>query len=321
MRRALLAEAIAVPLIALAITALDGQVLDRTNFSSTHGNISYVNAAQCANTDALHLEWKVTPLSGASFGQNDQIKVFASDTNPATVTGSDGFCNEKPATGTLTINAGQIDTLQNVTTLLADKDVTGPAGAGTLIKDATTIVCAASEGVNVYICAHWYDSAGTTKKGFASGTFQIQVKKPDAPGGVVVGAGDGKLFVSWSAPTTGAAPADHYLAEAYGPGQAPNNAAPNNVPASTATVTATSAEINGLSNGTTYDVYVLAYSVGGNPGPRSGPFPGMPAAAANFWDVYKDRNGTDPGGCASGSAGVLALLGAASLLALRRRRP
>jgi uncharacterized protein (TIGR03382 family) len=324
MRRALLAAAIAVPLIALAITAVDGQVLDRTNFSSTHGNISYINAAQCANTDALHLEWKVTPLSGASFGQNDQIKVFASDTNPATVTGSDGFCNEKPATGTPTINAGQIDTLQNVTTLLADKDVTGPAGAGTLIKGATTIVCAASEGVNVYICAHWYDVTGNTKKGFASGTFQVQVNAPPDPSGLSTPQpGTGSLSLSWAANPATPAATDHYVAFAFPQGTAP---APTTkppfatAPTATATTTGTSATITGLENGKTYDVIVVAYSVAGNPSGASASVPGTPVPSADFWDVYKARGGNEEGGCSTGSVGALSMLGAVVLLALRRRK-
>ncbi|HEY6006124.1 MAG TPA: fibronectin type III domain-containing protein [Anaeromyxobacter sp.] len=319
MRRALLAAAIAVPLIALAITASDGQVLDTTNFSSTHGNISFVNADQCSGKDSLHLEWRITALQGSAFGVNDQVKIFASDLNPAD-SNNNGFCDEKEATTPKTVHAGPIGTpLQPATTLLADRDV---PHAGADIKGATTIDCATAEGTNVFICAHWYDSAGTTKKGLAVGTFQIQTARPDAPvAPLEVNAGDGKLFVSWTAPAGGAA-VDHYVAEAYAPGQSPANPAPDNVPASTATVTATSAEIRGLANGTPYDVYVRAFSVGGNASDlRLGPVKGTPAAAANFFDVYKDRGGSEAGGCGSGSAGVLALLGAASLLALRRRRP
>jgi MYXO-CTERM domain-containing protein len=320
MRRALLGAAILVPLVALAITALDGQVLDTTNFSSKNGNISYVNAAQCSGSDALHLEWKVVPLQGATFGLNDQIKIYASDTNPANVTGSNGFCNEKPETSPV-INAGLIDTLQQVTAVLADKDV---AGAGALIKTATKIDCTVdgSENTNVYICAHWYDQTGNTKKGAASGTFQIQRLAPNAPSGLNVGSGDSKLRVSWSA-STGTTAADHYLAAAFDPGKSPvvTQTHPADTPVATSgNVTGTSTTITGLTNGTPYDVWVIPFSVGGNSGTPAGPEPGTPLPSASFWDVYKDSGGVEQGGCASGPGGALALLAVASLAALRRRK-
>ena len=65
---------------------------------------------------------------------------------------------------------------------------------------------------------------------------------------------------------------------------------------------------------------MLAFSIGGNASTPSNAIEVSPQPTAGFWEVYQNRGGEDAGGCASGPGGILALLGTASFLALRRRR-
>jgi uncharacterized protein (TIGR03382 family) len=305
MRRALLAAGVAIPQVVLAVTAGSGQVLDTTNFNSTNG-VSYINKAQCGGSDSVHLQWNITALSGAAFGLNDVYKIFASNKAPTASNGGT-FCAESNDTNTST-SAGQVDSTA-ATLALQSLDVSGV----TMAAKANVPCDTSNEGTNVFVCTHWYDSSGTTRKGFAIGTFQVQVKIPGVPTNVTVTPGDGKLNVSWQA-GIGETDSDHYVAEAFLHGTTQLVA--------TETTTGTSATITGLSNdGPTYDVDVIAYSVGGNPSAASAKVLDVkPIPSADFWDVYKDRGGVEQGGCASGSAGTLALLGVASLVALRRRK-
>jgi uncharacterized protein (TIGR03382 family) len=83
-----------------------------------------------------------------------------------------------------------------------------------------------------------------------------------------------------------------------------------------ATTDAESVTIGGLANFTTYSVTVRAISVGGNLSDPSFAVSGTPAPSAGFLEVY---GGVEKGGCSTGTAGALALLGTALVLAVRRR--
>ncbi len=314
MRRALLGAAVAIPLVVLAaINAPSGAVVETTNFNSAVPT-SYINAAQCAgnaSSNPLNLEWSIVTGTGVTFTGGGTYNLFASDAQPAAVTNTPSnlvFCAEQPSTTPTQINAGSVG---SVTADLAVKDL---AISGHDVVTAATVAksCdATQESRVIWICAHWVDSGGT-KNGSATGKFIIQLAAPPAPTGVTVGSGDSRLIVDWTASTGGSTTADHYIARAtpVGGGTAYYSDRTNS----------TTATINGLVNGTTYDVVVIAFSIGGNPSPDSAPAQGIPQPSANFWDVYKDRGGAEQGGCASGPAGAFALLGTASLLALRRRK-
>ncbi len=316
MRRALLLAALALPVGVRAVTPGVGTLLEPDNFNATSGK-SYVNAAACSATKTLNLEWSIQTVGSKTFDQTGTFLIFASDTAPAVDSKTGGtFCAEKSTTTTPIVNAAQVDSFTASTSpqsglvsgLKALQNVAFVAAAATSCDSSI-------EGKLLYICAHWTDSNGNTQQGFAIGTFQVQVLAPNAPTSVSAGSGDGRLLVSWtaSAVTDGFAPADHYIAQATPVG-------------GTTTVyseisTGTSATISGLQNGTEYTVVVYAYSVGGNrSADGSEPVTGTPIPSADFWKTYKDRGGVESGGCSSGPPDLLALAGAVSLLALRRRK-
>jgi MYXO-CTERM domain-containing protein len=314
MRRALLFAAASIPVLALAVTATSGKLLETTNYSTTN-DLNYVNSAQCQSGN-LNLEWSIQTKTGVTFNTGGLYRVFATDTLPATdATTNLPFCAESSTTSPNTINAGPVGASVSATNVLVDATRSGNEA----VKAAGKSCNPSQDGATIWICAHWSD-ATSTRNGSAVGKFQLQFNAPDAAGNVNVSAGDTKLFVKWDPATTGAILADHYIAEAYLPPHSPTNTPPDPADATAGPVTAHSTTITGLTNGQTYDVYVVAYSIGGNPGPRSKVQQGTPQPSADFWDVYKSRGGVEEGGCQSGPAGALAMLGVALLLAFRRRK-
>lgn len=320
MRRALLVAALAIPAIVLAaVTATTGQLLETTNFSATSG-VSYINDAQCKGAN-LQLQWNISALGGSSFGQDDKYRIFASNKAPAAGSTGGTFCAETDdqPNGTFADQIGSTP----ATLALESLDVSG-AAASMAASSSNTACSATNEGTSIYICAHWYDSAGTTKKGFAFGTFQVQVQAPPFPTGLGTQSGDSSLKVSWAANPTTPTRTDHYVAYAFAQGEAPavGTVPPfAATPVATATTSSTSATIKGLVNNTVYDIVVVAYSVGGNPSGASATAAGQPAPSADFWEVYQADGGTEQGGCTGGPGGALSLLAAAALLAFRRRKP
>jgi uncharacterized protein (TIGR03382 family) len=77
-----------------------------------------------------------------------------------------------------------------------------------------------------------------------------------------------------------------------------------------------------LTNGAPYDVYVRSLDGYQNQSALSTPSTGTPILIEDFYNRYRNENGSDAGGggCASGGAGALAVLGAGVALLFRRRR-
>jgi MYXO-CTERM domain-containing protein len=308
MKRTLLAAATVAPLAVLAAiaTAPSGMVVDLDNFNA-EDTTSYINAAQCADTAPLNLEWSIVDVNGGLTGSGE-YRIFASNTAPPTAD-SEGrfanFCDEADITGGTSpdIFAGRVD-VATWTSDIQRLEVSGKTAA-----DLADVTCGdAGESDLVYICAHLYE--GSTKKGRASGQFTVQVRAPPAPTGVTAGpASETSLRVSWTA-SSGGVEVDHYVAEATAGAEVQRSG----------TTEATNVTISGLTEGTTYSVVVYAFSLGGNQSVASAAFSATPAPVDDFWETYVKAGGTDDGGCASGSAGPLALLAVGSLVLLRRRK-
>ncbi|HEY7371098.1 MAG TPA: MXAN_2562 family outer membrane beta-barrel protein [Polyangia bacterium] len=163
---------------------------------------------------------------------------------------------------------------------------------------------------------------------------------PSAPTGVTTVSADEGLVVSWTAasdtstvqgyqvlcmpgPATPAAPAYDDSCSAA----APDGGAgldPQFLCSGLIGVGTNSARVHGLTNGSAYQIAVVAIGIDGTPSGPSAAAPGTPAPSVGFGDLYKDSGGTAMGGCAvagRGSGGVafgLALAG--GLLIARRRR-
>jgi uncharacterized protein (TIGR03382 family) len=299
MRRALVLAALAAPAFALAqATAPAGRVIERENFNTAASPpTSYVNRTQCAGGE-MDLEWNVPAATGGTY------QLFASNTAP----GADGFCAEQsdeqvspqvfagPISGGSFVVQGQLQ---------------GARISGNAVRTAAGRAC--EERQEIWICAHWFNSAGA-RSGAASGRFLVQVLAPNPPppGSVSAGSGDTRLHVRWSASTGGQVTADRYVAEA--------TPVAGGAPVRSDAVAAQSVTISGLVNDQDYSVVVYALSVGRNESDPSEAVIGTPRPVDDFFDVYRRFDGArEEGGCGSGGTGPLALV-ALGLLALLRRR-
>ena len=313
MKRALVVALVGVPIavIAAVIVPGAGTVIDDINYSANN-QVSYINAAQCAGGTSS-LSWSLTLAAGNTYGGGNVV-IYASDTAPVSSSTSNGLvlCATQDDTGASPpVHAGPVTggTIPAGSSTTQTLDVKG----SDIVAAVSSLSCS-TDNETIYVCAHWQNASNSTL-GAASGKFVTQLAAPSPPTGVTAEVGDQALNVSWSAGTGTGAATDHY--------QVTVTTADPRDPAGThasGNLTSTSTRISGLVNDVTYQVTVTAYSLGGNPASTSG-VTGTPAHVANFYEYYKDQGGVEAGGCASGPAGAFALLGAAALLALRRRKP
>ncbi|ACL67043.1 Myxococcales GC_trans_RRR domain protein [Anaeromyxobacter dehalogenans 2CP-1] len=307
MRRAILAATLlAAPLLAAGQTnPTAGQVLP-----SKQPEDKYINAAQCigaADTAPLNLIWQIQVKSG-TFETRGRYQIFAATQGAYNTTGTNqGYCAESNDT-TNGIQAGQIASLPADDAAVLTPQAFDPV----TIVNAVGLQACTAQVKTIYICVHWYDSSGT-RRGFAQGSVTLSTAKPATPVNVSVTPGENALNVNWENGTGGAERTEEYQVRATPAGTT------DTVPSKR--VTGTSLRLGGLTNGVTYDVQVVAYTESGNPSDPSATVSATPVPVSDFWEQYKARGGTDSGGCGAGGTGALAMIGAAALAALRRRKP
>jgi hypothetical protein len=213
-------------------------------------------------------------------------------------------CSESDATSAVLVDG--LSTSQTSHPLTGDAavtlaDVLSAAGVSTTCDGST---------LRVYVCVRLLDASGdevTT----ASAALKLDFQQPPPPLSLTVTAGEGALYVSWSEGTAiTAAPAGSATYRAFA-------AAGGNTFQSSETAT-TSARVPGLENGTTYDVWVVAYSEAGNASDPSALSAGTPQPVLDFFELYQTSGGVETGGCGQGGAAGAWALAATAWLVRRR---
>jgi hypothetical protein len=298
---------LAVPALASAQQAVpQGQV----TFLNGRDFPMYVNASECGSGATVTIQWNVTLLGGVtSIPTGTTYQLYSSDVDPSTNTGGN-TCFKTPATGTMTVNAGQI----------TDQQGNNPIITQTAVINLTDFITKAAKscadnGTTVWICVE--ATAGGTKVGFAEMAVTISTTQPPPPTITSITAGDQALNVSWDAGSvTSTFSGDTY---AYRLTATAIQGTDTGSPRTSSRYTATSARFAGLVNDVVYSVTAEALSKADNASDPSNAVTGMPQHVLDFWDVYKNAGGRDDGGCAGGPAGPLALALVAVMLALGRR--
>jgi hypothetical protein len=258
-----------------------------------------VSRAECVDRAAedLSLSWDLGSSSGAS------VQILASDASG---------CSETDATTAVLVDG--LSTSQ--TSYPGDGD-----GAFTVsdVLESSGESAGTCDGddFRVYVCVRLLDSSGDAVA-TGSAALRFQLERPPAPVAVAATPGEHALHLGWSAGTaaTGAT-ASSATYRAF--------ASDGTTTASSGETSETSLRLDGLANGTTYQVWVVAYSEAGNPSDASVAVEGTPAPVDDFFELYRKAGGSEEVGCGSAGSGGLGAL--APLLALlpalraRRRRP
>lgn len=304
MRRLLAILLAAAPAVALAQTS--GQLLFDSNTTAT------ISKTKCQGSDTIALSWRVKEqLVGDFVAGTGQFDVFAASQDKTDTSFPPCYYDGNVVSG---VTSGLVASVTSPTSTLGGADV---AAADIITKagfDCTTA------DKTVYVCAVWKNAAGTVKA-YAKGSVSLKIASPAKPVVTAVGAGDGALYVvaEAGARVTGDAEATDFVARAV--------ACPTPTTCGTTshdsdlTPIGTEVRMGGLVNGTPYRVTAFAYSADGNVSDESDPWATdvAPRHVRDAWEKYKVDGGRDSGGCDAGPAGLLALLGAAALLRLRRR--
>jgi hypothetical protein len=299
---------------------------------------AYINSLQCQGTasDAFHtvnldvnVTWQLAVASDTTWATGGKYYLFV--TNRVADSGTTSCTQTTTATE---ISSQAVLTQSNDTTGLLDVpvdtqlmttkiSVSKQAIANAYLKnlptsDAATCTAnpAQASDQDVFLCLEWVPVGGstTTPKGRALGNAMIfdVVGPTDAPAlSSSISPGDGRLYPNWTGISSEASAT--YVAYAVDP----TGAHPSRQSDMTSSLSGT---ITGLTNNVPYDVTVRAFDAAGNVGVPSTAVSGTPLPVDDFWNTYQKAGGQETGGCGTGAAGVLGLLGAAAGLAVARRR-
>lgn len=305
LRRALLLVCLLAPLAATAQ-------------SVTFPDAGPFTVAECNADPATSVTWTVTTTEAILTGYKYRILVLrGTDTcsglaSPVDTTGDSQVIDKDLPAQVGTVGATPSATYPGYNSTTRDLRLSDLLTAGKQTCDGTA-------NLTLTVCVQLTKADGTYVTS-ASGTLAIEREKPAQPITVVVTPGDSALLVSWAAGSGSTTVTSTYRAEAY---ECTSETSCINTAASSAETgndTSRSLRIGGLKIGTLYKVLVYSLSVNGTPSLPSDPKFGTPINALDYWELYQQTGGTEPGGCGGGPAGLTSLLAVAGALALRRRR-
>ena len=263
-----------------------------------------INIAECNNTaqDTISFQWTV-----ATGTINTLYDLYVSNTSGCPPQSA----NNNSTAVTTIIQPGIPGTATT-------GSFSGGQTASTLLQNAGIATCT-SASTAIFFCVFTPGAQPSGTAALATGNLKVDLLTPPAPRITSISPGDGALNVSWQngagsadAGTTGAAtnynifvvPVDNSLPEKL---------------SLNVTGGQTNGRIGDLINDKEYSVRVSALTAGGNESPRSDPATGTPVVILDFWRLYQQDGGREQGGCATGAAGLTALLALAPLLWRRRR--
>jgi hypothetical protein len=259
-----------------------------------------INIAECtaAVSDQLSFSWTTT-ASGT-------FDLFASDTAGCPIPTANANTNVKTITIASSLTTTSLTNFITVPNLLTRLAFTCP-GTGTQVS-----FCLFAAGTN---------TGGTTATAAATGSIGLDLEAPPAPNVNEPTPGDSALNVSWSLGSGsvdgGSGAATRFIVYCdVSPATSPIAKKCKDVSGQGTTST----RIDGLTNGTAYDVEVTALTVGGNESAHSTKVTGTPELINDFWRLYKQDGGREQGGCAAGAGGLVALLALVPLAWRWRRR-
>ncbi|GEJ55510.1 fibronectin type III domain-containing protein [Anaeromyxobacter diazotrophicus] len=265
---------------------------------STGSGTVYINSGECNNApaDTLSLQWSVT-TTAASYD------LYVSDTAGCPI----------PSTNTNT-NAHT----NSFVTGVASSSYTGITAATLLSK--VPIQCTSTTNSVAYICVFAAGTNANSGSPLATGSVQLDLASPAKPNLLSLTPGDGSLNANWDLGTGSAAAGTIGSANSFRVHYAPADGSAAQQYREFTGASTRSGRVTGLTNNVPYTVTVTALTIGGNESLPSDPITGSPIPVDDFWRLYQNAGGREQGGCASGAAGLAALVALAPLVLRRKRR-
>jgi len=297
--------------LALVPAVSRGQTIN-VNESNDLDNI--INLAECNGQaqDNLAFTWSISQIQTGG-----TLTLLASDTIGCPQNQTNSAAKTTPITSN--ISAG------NATGAFPTAGDT-PVSASRLLA-TLGIPCNSASTSTLLFCIVQPNTSGSTNTTVvANGSIPLDLAAPVAPVITSVGPGDQALIVNWVPGTGGADAGAPGSATSYNIYRAVGaDAGVDTVTTLCGTQTgpgSTQGRCTGLQNGTEYTVVVTAVSQGNNESLPSGTANGTPQPVNDFWRTYHNDGGREQGGCATGAAGLAALVLLVPLAFRRsRRRP
>jgi hypothetical protein len=286
MFRALVLALLLLPTLASAQVT----VVESSDFPNGSDQIINISECKAEVRSQFSISWKVPSTAGTVTG----IDVRISDTAGCPLASTSNTAKTK-SLGTSTSTSGALASARAASDLAA----------------AVGIACDNGSLQTVNICAVALSGGTELTNGTQSTTIQFDQVTPSKPQISSVGPGDSALDVSWNPVSS----ANRYQVTATPQG--------GGTPVQSGELTNTTSHRQGnLTNGTPYDVTVVAITIGGNRSVASDPVTGTPVLVNDFWRLYKNDGGQEMGGCGTHGAGSLSLvlLALAALVVRWRRR-
>jgi uncharacterized protein (TIGR03382 family) len=318
MRRASLLAVLALPAVAAAQvtpTPTAGSITFPTQVNTAVDK--YINAAEC-RSGTITLRWAISFDTNKGVANLASYQLYASDHAEDSAVNKERCPteNDDKLTG---VHAGSI--VDAITTNLSDPSPELEFDTALIASVAGLGACNAS-GTTIMLCVQARDSSDGLI-GTARTNLTLSTTAPGAPESASASPGEQALDVHWGDSSGEPTPEYHIAEVVTGPGVDPTvSTSTSKASGAVAGTGSGSVRIDGLTNGVIYAVYVTAYSTADNASDPVFAGTASPTPVNDFWETYRAAGGREQGGCASGAgaAGTLALLAAASLVALFRRR-
>jgi hypothetical protein len=300
----------------LTLARSDGHVL------TTDELTTYFSRARCACPTSLTAGLAVTSSNAANLGTHT--------IDAQLMVGND--CDNVQAAACTSVGSGL--------TLSSTKTATSASVTTSAIFDATAGACGGATTSTRFWAIVRLDGARLDTE--PSLALTLGGAGPDAPTDVAAVSADQGFLVTWTPTGDSTTLQGHQVLCAPGPatpakaaydlcGSAPTDGGtgpfdafdPRLVCSDLIRVGTNRAQLQGLVNGTAYQLAVVAIGIDGTPSAPSSIATGTPAPTVGFGDLYAQSGGTGVAGCAVGGEGpsLLSLLGAgASLIVARGRR-
>jgi hypothetical protein len=197
-----------------------------------------------------------------------------------------------------------------------------PASGDTLtLADITGLSCSASTETDYYLCLKFTYSVENILTGvtanynyYAAAALRFDVKAPGAPTDPKAEGGDTNIKVSWTEPGDDDLLEYHVFYREEGATDWPSDQE------STVAAGTTKTTLSGLTNGTVYQIKVVAVDEAENESADSEVATGTPMPMADYWEYYHSEGGEEQGGFCFVATAAYGSYGDAMVLPLRAFR-